>query len=292
MPDQPHYLATTEWLAENLASPDLRVLECTVFLRPREDGGPGFLVVPGHEEWAAGHIPGAVFADLHYDLSDRAQALRFMMPPPEQFAEAMGRYGVSDTSRVVLYDRAGNMWAARIWWMLRAFGFDNARLLDGGWTKWTSEGRPISNEDPAPAPAQFTASPRPGLIATKQDVFEAMTSGQACIVNALNAAQYRGEVAPYGRPGRIARSVNVPAMGSAGIVDPQTQLYHPLDEIRGRFEAAGARPGERLITYCGGGIAASSAAFAAVMAGYTDVAVYDASLSEWAADPSLPMETG
>lgn len=292
MPDQPHYLATTEWLAENLASPDLRVLECTVFLRPREDGGPGFLVVPGHEEWAAGHIPGAVFADLHYDLSDRAQALRFMMPPPEQFAEAMGRYGVSDTSRVVLYDRAGNMWAARIWWMLRAFGFDNARLLDGGWTKWTSEGRPISNEDPAPAPAQFTASPRPGLIATKQDVLEAMTSGQACIVNALNAAQYRGEVAPYGRPGRIARSVNVPAMGSAGIVDPQTQLYHPLDEIRRRFEAAGARPGERLITYCGGGIAASSAAFAAVMAGYTDVAVYDASLSEWAADPSLPMETG
>lgn len=292
MPDQPHYLATTEWLAENLASPDLRVLECTVFLRPREDGGPGFLVVPGHEEWAAGHIPGAVFADLHYDLSDRAQALRFMMPPPEQFAEAMGRYGVSDTSRVVLYDRAGNMWAARTWWMLRAFGFDNARLLDGGWTKWTSEGRPISNEDPAPAPAQFTASPRPGLIATKQDVLEAMTSGQACIVNALNAAQYRGEVAPYGRPGRIARSVNVPAMGSAGIVDPQTQLYHPLDEIRRRFEAAGARPGERLITYCGGGIAASSAAFAAVMAGYTDVAVYDASLSEWAADPSLPMETG
>lgn len=292
MPDQPHYLATTEWLAENLASPDLCVLECTVFLRPREDGGPGFLVVPGHEEWAAGHIPGAVFADLHYDLSDRAQALRFMMPPPEQFAEAMGRYGVSDTSRVVLYDRAGNMWAARTWWMLRAFGFDNARLLDGGWTKWTSEGRPISNEDPAPAPAQFTASPRPGLIATKQDVLEAMTSGQACIVNALNAAQYRGEVAPYGRPGRIARSVNVPAMGSAGIVDPQTQLYHPLDEIRGRFEAAGARPGERLITYCGGGIAASSAAFAAVMAGYTDVAVYDASLSEWAADPSLPMETG
>ena len=266
MPDQSHFLATTEWLSENLASPDLCVLECTVFLRPREDGRPGFLVVPGQDEWAAGHIPGAVFADLHHDLSD--------------------------TSRVVLYDRAGNMWAARIWWMLRAFGFDNARVLDGGWTKWTSEGRPISSEAPAPAPAKFTTSPRPGLIATKEDVFEAMASGQACIVNALNAAQHRGEVAPYGRPGRIARSVNVPAMGSAGIVDPQTQLYHPLEEIRRRFDAAGARPGERLITYCGGGIAASSAAFAAVMAGYTDVAVYDASLSEWAADPSLPMETG
>lgn len=292
MSDRSQYLATTEWLAENLGSPDLRVLECTVFLRPREDGRPGFLVVPGHEEWAAGHIPGAVFADLHHDLSDPAQALRFMMPPPEQFAAAMGRYGVGDTSRVVLYDRAGNMWAARIWWMLRAFGFDNARVLDGGWTRWVGEGRPISTEALSPAPARFTVSPRPGLIATKEDVLQAMASGGACIVNALNAAQYRGEVAPYGRPGRITGSVNVPAMGSAGIVDPQTQLYRPTEEIRRRFEAAGARPGERLITYCGGGIAASSAAFAAAMAGYTDVAVYDASLSEWAADPSLPMETG
>ena len=110
-------------------------------------------------------------------------------------------------------------------------------------------------------------------------------------MNALNAAQYRGEVAPYGRPGHITGSVNVPAMGSAGIVDPATQTYYPTGEIRRRFESAGAQPEERLITYCGGGIAASSAAFAAVMAGYSDVAVYDASLSEWAADPSLPMET-
>lgn len=292
MPDRSDYLATTDWLAQNLGSRDLRVLECTVFLRPREDGHPGFLVVPGHDEWAARHIPGSVFADLHHDLSDRAQTLRFMMPPPEQFAEAMGRYGVGDTSRVVLYDRAGSMWAARIWWMLRAFGFDNARVLDGGWTKWTSEGRPISSEPPEPVPANFTVRPRSGLIATREDVLEAMASGQACIVNALNAAQHRGEVAPYGRPGRIAGSGNVPAMGSAGIIDPRTQLYHPIEEIRRRFQAAGAKPGERLITYCGGGIAASSAAFAAAMAGYTNVAVYDASLSEWAADPSLPMESG
>jgi thiosulfate/3-mercaptopyruvate sulfurtransferase len=292
MPDRERYLATTEWLARNLGSPDLCVLECTVFLRPREDGRPGFLVLPGNAEWAMGHIPGSVFADLHHDLSDRAHPLRFMMPPAGQFAEAMERYGVGDGSQVVLYDRAGNMWAARIWWMLRAFGFDNARILDGGWSKWIAEGRPVSNEPPRALAARFTAKPRPGLIATKDEVLAAQRSGQACIVNALNAAQHRGEVAPYGRAGRIAGSVNVPAMGSAGVVDPETQLYHAVDEIRRRFETAGASPGARLITYCGGGIAASSAAFAATMAGYPDVAVYDASLSEWAADPSLPMETG
>lgn len=291
MPQRERFLATTGWLAENLGRPDLRVLECTVFLRPREDGRPGYAVVPGRDEWAAGHVPGSVFADLHNDLSDRQSPLRFMMPPPAQFAEAMGRYGVGDDSEVVLYDRAGNMWAARIWWMLRAMGFDNARVLDGGWAKWTAEGRPVSADADSPARASFTPRLRPGLMATKQDVLAAMEAGQACIVNALNGAQHRGEVAPYGRPGHIKGSINVPAMGAGGIVDPETQLYYPNEEIRRRFQEAGAKPGERMITYCGGGIAASSAAFAATMVGFEDVAVYDASLSEWAADPSLPMET-
>ena len=290
MPARDTYLATTDWLAEHLGEPNLRVLECTVFLRPREDGQPGYAVVPGRDEWAAGHIPGSGFADLHNDLSDKSSSLRFMMPPAEQFAEAMGRYGVGDDSEVVLYDRTGNMWAARIWWMLRAFGFDNARVLDGGWTKWLAEGRPTSADAPAYPAARFTARPRPQFIASKDDVLASMASGQACIVNALNAAQHRGDVAPYGRPGHITGSVNVPAMGSDGIVDPATQLYGSVDAIRARFEEAGARAGERIITYCGGGIAASSAAFAALMAGFEDVAVYDASLSEWAADPALPME--
>lgn len=285
-------LATTEWLAENLGAPGLRILECTVFLERRDDGQPGYRVVPGRSAWEEGHIPGSVYADLANDLSDRRQPLRFMMPPAEQFGEAMGRYGVGDDSQVVLYDRQGNMWAARVWWMLRAFGFDKARVLDGGWTAWTLEGRPVeSGPGAAPAPAAFTPRPRPDLIAAKEDILGAIEAGQACLVNALDARQHRGEVNVYGRPGHISGSVNVPAMGRDGLVDPATQKYVPLAEIRRRFEAAGARQGDRLITYCGGGIAASSAAFAAVMAGFGDVAVYDASLQEWAADPSLPMES-
>lgn len=292
MPQRDRFLASTTWLAEHLDQPNLRILECTVFLRPREDGKPGYAVIPGRDEWAGGHIPGSIYADLQGDLSDPDAELRFMMPSAEQFAEAMGRYGVGDDSEVVLYDRAGNMWAARIWWMLRTFGFDNARVLDGGWAAWTAEGRPVSTDVAEYPKATFTARARPELIATKDDVLAAIQSGQACIVNALNGAQHRGEVAPYGRPGRITGSVNVPAMGAAGIVDPETQLYYPVEEIRRRFEEAGAKPSQRMITYCGGGIAASSAAFAATMAGFEDVALYDASLSEWAADENLPMEVG
>lgn len=285
------FLVSTDWLASSLGRFELRILECTVLLLPRDDGQPGYAVVSGRDGWAAGHIPGAGFADIPYDLSDRVQPLRFMMPGPEQFAAAMGAYGIGPDSDVVLYDRAGNMWAARVWWMLRAFGFDNARILDGGWPTWVEEGRPVATDHVAPAPAEFRARPRAGLIASKDDVLGAMARDNVCVVNALNPAQYRGDVAPYGRAGHIPASVNVPAMGSAGVVDPRTQKYHAVEEIKRRFVEAGARPGERMITYCGGGIAASSAAFAAVMAGYTDVAVYDASLSEWAADPSLPMAT-
>lgn len=292
MTERDQYLATTDWLAEHLDDTNLRILDCTVFLRPSAAGRPGYSAISGRDDWAKGHIPGSVFADLQHDLSDRDHRLRFMMPPPSQFAEAMGRYGVGDGTSVVLYDSQSNMWAARIWWMLRTFGFDNARVLDGGWTTWTAEGRPVSTEASLPPAATFTAIPRPELIATKEEVLTAVAAGQTCIVNALNSAQYRGEVAPYGRPGRIAGSVNVPAMGSHGLADPKTQLYHPTDEIRRRFEEAGATAGQRIITYCGGGIAASSAAFAATMAGFSDVAVYDGSLSEWAADPSLPMEVG
>ena len=148
MEDREKYLVTTEWLAEHLSEPSLRILDCTVYLRPRADGGTGYAVTPGRDDWAESHIPGSLFADLANDLSDQSSALRFMMPPAEQFASAMGRYGVGNDSQVVLYDRAGNMWAARIWWMLRAFGFDNARILDGGWASWTAEARPTSSEAP------------------------------------------------------------------------------------------------------------------------------------------------
>ena len=292
MEPRERFLATTDWLAANLEAPNLRVFDCTVYLRPLENGKPGYAVVSGRSDWEESHIPGSGFADLPGALSDRDHPLRFMMPSAAQFADAVGRYGISDNSDVVLYDRAGNMWAARIWWMLRAFGFDRARILDGGWAKWTAEGRPVDSEPPHYPQATFTASPRPALIADKADVLAAIESGQACIVNALNGAQHRGDVAPYGRPGHITGSVNVPAMGAAGVVDPVSQLYLPIEEIRTRFEAAGARPDQRIITYCGGGIAASSAAFAATLAGFTNIALYDASLSEWAADPSLPLDTG
>jgi thiosulfate/3-mercaptopyruvate sulfurtransferase len=286
--EHPEYLVETEWLAASLDDPTLRVLECTAILHPLADGG--YRAESGLATWASGHIPRSGFADLTGDLSDRTSPLRFMMPPPEQFAAAMGALGVGDGTRVVLYDRAVNMWAARVWWMLRASGFDDAAVLNGGWRKWTLEGRPVST-DPCPyPPATFVPHPRPQLFADKSAVLAGLGDRATCVVNALTEEQHRGTGGVhYGRPGRIAGSGNVPARS---LVDPKTHAYLPLDELRTQFEEAGALGSGRVITYCGGGIAASSDAFVLAMLGHDDVAVYDASLSEWAADASLPMQTG
>jgi thiosulfate/3-mercaptopyruvate sulfurtransferase len=282
-------LVETEWLAAHLDDPGIRVLECTVYLHPADVPG-GFRVESGRGKWQEGHIPGAGFADLQADLSDRGSPLRFMMPPAGQFAEAMGRYGVGDGVQVVLYDRAVNMWAARIWWMLRALGFDNAAVLNGGFKKWTHEGRPVATDDGAASQREFIARPRPGLIADKAGVLAALDDTRACVLNALSDEQHRGAGGTtYGRPGRITGSANVPARD---LVDPETHAYLPAEVLRARFAAAGALDAGRVITYCGAGIAASSDAFALVLLGHPNVALYDASLSEWARDASLPMETG
>jgi thiosulfate/3-mercaptopyruvate sulfurtransferase len=281
------YLVESDWLEANLEDPALRVLECTAILHPLPHGG--YRAESGLATWATGHIPGSGFADLTGDLSDRTSSLRFMMPPPEQLAAAMATLGVGDGTRVVLYDRAVNMWAARVWWMLRAIGFDAAAVLNGGWRKWTLEGRAVSTEPCRYPPGTLVARPRPELFADKSAVLAGVRDTATCVLNALTEEQHRGTGGVhYGRPGRIAGSANVAARS---LVD-STHAYLPLGELRKRFADAGVLASGRVITYCGGGIAASSDAFVLAMLGHDNVAVYDASLSEWAADPSLPMETG
>ena len=154
------YLVETEWLAQHLNDPAVRVLEVMLYLHPAEVPG-GYRVESGRATWAEGHIPGAGYIDLQEELSDRTSRLRFMMPPAQQFAEAMGRHGVGDGVRIVLYDRYVNMWAARVWWMLRAFGFDDAAVLNGGWKKWVGEGRPVATDSGAPAGAPLRRTPAP-----------------------------------------------------------------------------------------------------------------------------------
>src|SRR5262245_53980915 len=180
----PEYLVSTDWLLQRLGDPAVRVLECTVNLVPDPVALGGFRVESGRGAWGAGHIPGAGFVDLPTELSDRTSSLRFMMPPAAQFADAMSRHGVGAGVRVVLYDRAVNMWAARVWWMLRAFGFDDAAVLDGGWKKWTVESRPVATDAGGRPARTFTPRPRPELFVDKAAVLAGIDDGATCVLNA------------------------------------------------------------------------------------------------------------
>jgi thiosulfate/3-mercaptopyruvate sulfurtransferase len=175
-----------------------------------------------------------------------------------------------------------------MWWMLRVFGHDKVSVLNGGFQKWSREGRAIAVGQSKPRVASsFEPAFRAELVANKADVFAAINDQRICTINALRPEQHRGEPggSNYGRPGHIAGSVNIAAIH---IVD-ENNVFKPLHELRIMFSKALAS--DRVITYCGGGIAASSDALILTMLGHQDVRIYDASLSEWARDESLPMET-
>jgi thiosulfate/3-mercaptopyruvate sulfurtransferase len=263
------------------------VFDCTTHLIP--DPKITYQVKPGREDFEQGHIPGAQFVDMLRDVSDTSQSLRFMRQSPEEFAAAMRRFGVNGGTRVISYSTANVWWATRFWFLLHEFGHDNAAVLNGGWQKWQREGRPIEKGAARVRPAgDFAVRQVRNLMVGKDDVLRAIGDGAVCTINALQPQQHAGAGGnSYGRPGRIAGSVNLPA---AHLLDPDSNTFLPPEELRKRFESVGAMD-RQVINYCGGGIAASADALALIMLGHRDVKLYDASLSEWAKDPTLPMET-
>ena len=266
----------------------MRVFDCTTYLRPRPEGG--YDAESGRANYDKGHIPGAAFLDLGGELSDRSSRLRFTLPPLDELTRAFAAKGVGHGTFVVLYSHATPTWATRIWWMLRAIGFDDAAVLDGGLDKWKAEGRPLAAEATVYPPATLTLRARPGIFVGKDEVKSAIGKADLLTLNALSLEQHKGTGGVvYGRPGRIAGSSCVPA---ASLVGPDKTLK-PIGELRAAFDGVGASPDRRVLVYCGGGIAATLDAFVlTALLGHKNVAVYDNSMQEWSNDPSLPMEVG
>ena len=289
----PDAIVSAEWLAAHLDDSSLRIFDCTTYLDPPTEGVQAPYTVrsglPDHEE---GHIPGAGYLDLQLELSDNSSPahLRFTMPAPDVLAQRLSRRGISDDTRVILYSRTNMQWATRVWWMLRAVGFDNAAVLDGGWDHWQMAGFPTSQDDCTYEPAEvLQIDPRPELFVGQSEVKDALGVSSVCTLNALSADLHSGRADRYGRPGRIPGSVNLPALDLQNAHD---RTFLPAAEIAARLSEVVSPGTERTIVYCGGGIAATLDAFMLVQLGYTNVSVYDASMSDWAKDPTLPMETG
>lgn len=278
---------STQWLADHLGGDDLLVLDASVLRYTGADGRAG--LTTGHEQYLlTGHIPGAVFADLLDGLSAAGGAHRLSRPQPDRLAAEFGALGIGPDTAVVVYDSAVGQWAARVWWLLRSVGHDRAAVLDGGLKAWTTEGRATETGHVAPDAREFRAAPRPELWADKPDV-NAVVSGdaEATLVCALPRAEFTGEAPTARRPGHIPGSLSIPA---GALVDRIGNTLVDRNRLDAAFaDAAAEHP---VITYCAMGVNAAADALALTLLGRTDVAVYDGSLTEWAADPDAPLVIG
>jgi thiosulfate/3-mercaptopyruvate sulfurtransferase len=284
----PEALVTTGWLGEHLEAPHLRVYDCTTYLRYTPGAGKPYDVESGRADYDDGHIPNSAFLDLQADLSDNTSPYRFTILPPVELARRFADHGIGDDTRVILYSRSNMQWATRVWWMLRYVGFDNAAILDGGWDAWAAEGRPQSAEPVTYPAAGLTPAPRPELFVGSTETQAAIGAAGFCTINALAPDLHSGANNRYGRPGRIPGSVNVPA---ADLQSGPSKQFAPPEVVSARFAAVGADKSKNVIVYCGGGIAATLDAFLLHQLGYENLAVYDASMSEWATREDLPIET-
>lgn len=300
-------LVTTEWLAAHLSDPGLRVVDVRWCSRYENGRGISFDDPDGYR---SGHIPGAVFAGMISDLSDRDHPVKDMLAPAEQFATAMSRLGIGNDTLVIAYDNMGlPLGSARLWWALSHYGHDHVRVLDGGLKDWVAEGRPISTDPVMPSPVHFTARSRPGWLATKAEVAAALGQPDTVLVDCLNAELYHGggDRHLWGqRGGHIPGAINVPYLAN---IDPSLATASAAEREKllasGRsfrfsrpevlaelYSAAGVEPEKKVITYCGRGYAGACGMLALKVLGYEYVRLYDGSWAEWSADLSLPVEVG
>lgn len=273
-------LVSTAWLADRLGDPNIRVVDATLPLV----GQPGH----GRDFYAAGHIPGAVFFDINA-IADPDTDLPHMLPSPAAFAEAAGALGLGREHAIVCYDAHGLYSAARVWWTLRAMGYANVFVLDGGLKKWRAEGRPVDTAEATPSAVAVSLAFDPDLVADIADIEQVIGDGSAQIVDARSAGRFTGE-AP--EPRATLRSGHMPGAKSLPFTDlvAADGTLKPAEELRAAFAHVDLeRP---IITTCGSGVTAAVLALALARLGRFDVAVYDGSWTEWGGRADTDIVTG
>jgi len=244
----------------------------------------------GERQYRDGHIPGALFAHLDRNLSGAKTGSngRHPLPSPQAFGAWLGEQGVSSSDQVVCYDAANGAMAARLWWLLRWVGHDAVAVLDGGFAKWTAEGRPVSTDVPQPHATQFRVRVRADMAVEAQAIAKSLRS--RTLLDARAPARYRGEQEPIdpvaGRiPGALNR-YNLDNVRGNG-------QFKPAEQLRAEFEQVlGARAASDVVNYCGSGVAACHNLLALEIAGLPGGKLFAGSWSEWIADPARPREKG
>jgi thiosulfate/3-mercaptopyruvate sulfurtransferase len=272
-------LVSTQWLADRLGEPGLTIVDASWFMPASGRNGA--------EEYLRAHIPGARFLDIDA-ASDSANPAPHMLPDAAQFAHAMERVGIGSDDRIVVYDNSPIRTAARGWFMFRHFGVRDVAILDGGFQKWTVEGRPVEAGQPEPRRVVFDATERPGEVVTKHQILGGIPLP---LIDARGPARFEGSEAdprPGIAAGHIPGARNVPFSA----VYNEDGTFKTPEELRKLFDRAGANAAQPFVASCGSGVTANALLFAAHLLGNDDSKLYDGSWSEWGADPSTPKALG
>ncbi|MDH7795756.1 MULTISPECIES: 3-mercaptopyruvate sulfurtransferase [unclassified Beijerinckia] len=264
-------IVSTAWLADRLGTAGLSIVDASWYLPAANRDGKA--------EYAAGHIPGAVFFDID-EVSDKSSDLPHMLPDPTGFAQAAAGLGVNTDDDIVVYDGGGLFSAPRVWWMFRLFGARKVHVLDGGLPRWKTEGRPVEQGVAQRHTGAFTATLNKDGVAHMADVAAALQDNSAQVLDVRAAGRFTGET-PEPRPG--LPSGHMP--GARNL--PTTELVangalKSKEELLKAFHDAGINPDEALITSCGSGVSAAIANLALAVAGKPQPKLYDGSWTEWA----------
>ncbi|OBZ94194.1 3-mercaptopyruvate sulfurtransferase [Pararhizobium polonicum] len=275
------FVVSADWLEQRLTDPSVKILDASWYL-PAQKRDP-------KAEYAAGHIPGAVFYDQDA-IADLTSGLPHTIPSPQAFAEAVGRLGISETDTIVVYDGPGIFTAPRVWWLLRTMGAKSVFVLDGGIDGWKAEDRPVTTEVPTPVPAQFHPQFKAEAVTSFAQMNEIVATGSRQIADARGGARFTGEEAEP-RPGM--RSGHMPGAKSlpSGVFSVGGK-FKSLAALRETIEAAGIDLDKPVVTTCGSGITAAIITLALQSLGHTDNRLYDGSWSEWGSRTDTSVVTG
>jgi len=276
-------VASPDWLQDRIGDPTVKIVD-TRFIVEVDDEGR-FREVPGKDSFLESHIPGAVFLDLN-ELRDASAPAHLV--PPSVFEEMISARGIGNEDEIVVYDTEGGVWSARLWWALRLNGHERVRILDGGFTSWVLEEKPVETGNRIVAPSAFVSDPVDHLKIEISDVIDATRDGATVIIDALSEPFHAGRTRLYASlpAGHIPGAINIPAPDN---LDSHTHRLLDVDTLRRRWSPV-VGDAERIITYCGGGMYGAFDLFVLHLLGY-EATLYDGAWEEWAANDALPIAT-